>query len=370
MLLDLARTLRDYPARVRRRAELARRALTAPSGAPVVAFGGAGPRAGEIIHGGRVKLLELARAFPCSEEQFNILYLVSSAIPAHAREIVKWARRGGAKFVWNQNGVGFPAWAGKDVARVNRPMTELLLLADFVVYQSEFCRESADRWLGPAPGRSEILFNPVNLDAFSPPPEPLPPEPWRLLAAGTHHQSFRVLGAIETLRLLRQAGRRATLTIAGELRWSSAAAEVRDALQRSGLGDAVELRPPFTQTGAAQLLRSNHVLLHVKYHDPCPTMVIEALACGVPVIGSRTGGMPELLGDDGGELLDVPVTWDRSAYPTPEAIAGEVERIMASWSERSRAARARAECSFSADRWVQAHAELFQLLLSTESSRS
>jgi hypothetical protein len=150
MLFDLARTLRDYPARVRRRAELARRPLAAPAGAPVVAFGGAGPRSGEIIHGGRVKLLQLARAFPCREEQFNILYLVSSAIPPLAREVVDWARRGGAKFVWNQNGVGFPAWAGKDAARFNRPMAELLQVADFVVYQSEFCRMSADRWIGSA----------------------------------------------------------------------------------------------------------------------------------------------------------------------------------------------------------------------------
>ncbi len=359
MLLDLARQIRALPGRLKYRSELSRRALKPPTGAPVVAFGDACPKEGEIIHGGRVKLLHLMRGLPHDEAQFNVLYLVSSAIPPHALELVRWAKRAGVRMVWNQNGVGFPAWAGGSYARFNRPMIELFQLADFVVYQSAFCQESAERWLGRAPAPSAVLFNPADLADFAPAPQPPSLDTWRLLAAGTHHQPYRVLAALETLRHLRAAGLPAHLTVAGELRWPGAQREVHEAIARLGLIDAVELRPPFTQAQAAQMLRSAHVLLHAKYHDPCPTMVIEALACGVPVIGSRSGGMPELLGDEGGELIDVPLSWDRSAYPQPEEMAAAVEKIMRDWPERSRCARVRAERLFDARQWVAAHRDIF-----------
>jgi glycosyltransferase involved in cell wall biosynthesis len=362
-LLRVARELLDLPGRLRYRRKLSRRRISSPVGRPVVAFGESRPRDGEIIHGGRVKLLQLMRAFAHNEEEFNVLYLVSSAIPRHALELVRWAKRGGAKFVWNQNGVGFPAWAGTDWARVNRPMAELLQAADFVVYQSAFCKESAGRWLGAAKSASEVLFNPVDLAAFGPAIEPPPLDCWRLLAAGTHHQPFRVLGAIETLQHLCAAGQPARLTVAGELRWPGAEREVRETIKRAGVGNAVELLPPFTQAAAVDLLRSTHVLLHGKYHDPCPTMVIEALACGIPVVGSRSGGMPELLGADGGELVEVPRTWERSAYPKPEEMAAAINRIMREWPLRSCQARARAERLFDAGRWVDAHGRIFRSLL-------
>ena len=44
-------------------------------------------------------------------------------------------------------------------------------------------------------------------------------------------------------------------------------------------------------------------------------MPIEAMSCGVPVIGSLSGGMQELVSDEGGVLLDVPDHWDRMCYP-------------------------------------------------------
>ena len=136
------------PSRLAFRRALSRRPIALPRGAPALSYGGVLPREpGAIVAGGRVKLRHLDRAFP-EQEHFNVLYLVSSAVPPHAGELVRWAKARGAKLVWNQNGVAFPAWAGRRFAETNRPMAELRRLADFVVYQSEFCRESADRFLG------------------------------------------------------------------------------------------------------------------------------------------------------------------------------------------------------------------------------
>ncbi|MGV3531969.1 MAG: glycosyltransferase family 4 protein [Chthoniobacteraceae bacterium] len=350
-----------WPGRLKHRRSLEQRPFTLAAGGPRINYAGKEPKPGQIVHGGRVKLLGLAERFPHCETEFNAIYLVSSALPLHVIEFVRWARARGVKLIWNQNGVAFPAWAGDSTRAVNRPLAELLRMADFVVYQSEFCRQSADRQLGPASCPSTVLFNPVDLSRFQPGQRSL--ETWELLAAGTHNQSFRVLGAIETLRLLRAAGHPARLTIAGELRWAGAQRDVRAAIEAAGLADHVTLKPPFTQAEALEMLQSAHVLLHAKYADPCPTMVIEAMACGVPVVGSRTGGMPELVGSEGGALIDVPFSYDRASFPTPEQMAAAVTEIMQAWPEKSRQARARAERLFGREQWLEEHARIFDACL-------
>ncbi len=351
------------PARLRYRRELAARAVVVPKVLPALSYGGALPREpGAFVAGGRVKLAHLDCAFP-EREDFNVLYLVSSAAPAHALDLVCWAKERGAKFVWNQNGVAFPAWAGTRLAETNEPMKALLREADFVVYQSEFCRESADRFLVPSAAPSRVLFNPVDLLDFTPGKHPMPIACWRLLTAGTHYQPWRVLGPIEALGHLRDAGCPAQLTVAGALRWPDAEEEVQAAIERLHLRDAVTLRPAFTQAEAVALYQEAHILIHPKYHDPCPTVVIEALACGLPVIGSRSGGMPELVGEEGGELIEVPLSWDQPATIDPQQIANAVMRMIPNWPSRSRAARARAERLFAAEAWVEEHRRIFESLI-------
>lgn len=362
LLHTAAATVREFPARWRFRRELQHRTLSLPK-EPTLSFGEPATSLDGLVHGGRVKLLHLAKSFPRDERHFNLLYLVSSAIPPHAEDLVKWARAHGAKFVWNQNGVGFPAWAGARTRVVNRPMARLRAQADFIIYQSDFCRVSAERYLGPAAAPFEVLVNPVDLDAFAPAPKLPSTETIQLLAAGTHNQSSRVLGAVEVLRRLRAAGHDAHLTIAGKLGWPGGAADVSLAIVTGGLTDHVTQIPAFSQSDAVELLRASHILLHLKYHDPCPTMVIEALACGVPVIGSRSGGLPELVGTYAGTLLEVPLSWRRAAYPKPKTIVAAVESIVKSWPQFHEAARARAEKMFSANAWVEAHRRIFERVL-------
>jgi len=64
------------------------------------------------------------------------------------------------------------------------------------------------------------------------------------------------------------------------------------------------------------------------YSDPLPLVVAEALACGRPVIGSRIGGIPELLSGPLAELL-VPPGDD-------EALAAALQRLIADPQRRVR----------------------------------
>jgi len=349
--------------RLRYRRVLARVPLSAARDGIRVSYGDVlPPGESEAIRGGRVKLLHLQAEFPESPGAFNILYLVSSAQPRHVDELARWARRRGVKVVWNQDGVAYPAWAGRQAGALNATMRAAMRHADYVLYQSEFCRASTARFLGVPAAPAEVLPNCVDIDRFRPAGTPLPSEPWMLLAAGSHQQPARVVRAIEVVAELRRRGCDARLLVAGALDWRDAAADVTRAVRTLGVADAVDVLPPYTQREAPELFRRAHVLLHLKYKDPCPTVVIEALACGVPVVGTRSGGLPELVGDEAGILLEVPESWDQLHVPDAAAAADAVERILGDHARWRAAARRRAESRYACEPWVARHRAIFQRL--------
>ncbi len=362
---DLRAILRGILDRPARAAAARERASwrPAPGGSPVLSFAGV-LDGKKLLHGGAVKLLHLRDAFPTDPQCFNVLYLVSSSQPAFALDVVRACKDLGIRFVWNQNGVGYPAWAGKDSERHNAPMRALRELADFVVYQSVFCRESAEHFLGPWSGAGEVLVNPVDLEKFCPGDDAPPVSPLRLLALGTQNYEARVVSAIACVQELRDKGIETTLTVAGNLLWPNAESRIAADLERRKLTGHVTLLPAFTQAEAVRLYQNHHIVLHPKYLDPCPTVVIEALACGCPVVGSASGGLPELVPSDCGKLIPVEMDWDRLVTPSGAEFAAAVADILPDLAARSAAARLHAEATFDSRDWVRRHGEIFVSLVS------
>jgi glycosyltransferase involved in cell wall biosynthesis len=259
--------------------------------------------------------------------------------------------------------VAYPAWAGKNTKFQNEGMGRIIHQADYVIYQSAFCRESADRFLGPVKVPNTLLMNCADLRFFSPRNNLLPPTPWTLLTAGTHQQPERVFSVLETVSVLKRRQKDIRLILAGRLDWPRAEEEVRNAIDRYDIADLVVFSPPYSQEEAPQLYQQAHVLLHAKYKDPCPTVVIEAMACGLPVIGSKSGGMPELVGEEGGLLIEVPDSWDQMYYPLAEKLAEAVENIFDDLSGWRIKARKRALDLFNKETWIQSHKKIFETVL-------
>jgi glycosyltransferase involved in cell wall biosynthesis len=315
------------------------------------------PALGDVSRGGIVKFEHLAQTLPNRPRDFNVLYLGSSSLPLDARTLVRVARLRGAAYAWNQNGVAYPAWAGDRYRDVNRPMARLLHDADHVLYQSAFCKQSADRFLGERRGPSEILHNPVDTERFT--PAPRPERPLTLLLGGSQYQAYRVETALRTLAALPDA----RLIVAGELDFTAdGPAVARRLADELGVAARVEWAGAYTQAEAPALYRRADLLLHTKVLDPCPTAVLEAMACGLPVVYADSGGTPELVAD-AGVGVESPVDWEVERVPAPDAFADAVRTAAGSLEQLSRTARTRAVERFDLTRWVARHVELFESLV-------
>jgi glycosyltransferase involved in cell wall biosynthesis len=314
------------------------------------------PTRTESAYGGLVKLARLAETFPNDARSFTVLYLGSSSRPHDSRQLLRLARQRGSAVVWNQDGVAYPGWAGARTERINRPLAAGLHAADHVVYQSAFCKLSGDRFLGERVGPWEVLHNPVDTGHFRPGE---PPRDVLLLLAGNQSQRYRLEAALETAKLLG-----ARLLVTGRLYWSrDAEREGRELVRRLGLEDQVELTGPYTYADAPALFRRASVLLHTKVNDPCPGVVLEAMACGVPVVYSASGGVPELVGEHAGIGVPTELDFDRDRPPRPESLAEAVTGVLERRDPFSEAARRQAE-RFDLEPWVERHRRLFEELLS------
>jgi glycosyltransferase involved in cell wall biosynthesis len=305
------------------------------------------------VAGGSAKFQRLASRFPNRPTDFNVLYLGSTWLPRDLEPLLRLAKHRGIPVVVNQDGVAYPGWAGDQTDALNRPLRRALQAADHVLFQSRFSKDSSDLYLGEPNGRWEILYNAVDVEHFAPASE-RPGGPPVLLLGGDQTQAYRLELGLRVFAQLLGPVQDARLLVTGRL-----VSPVEPLLDELGLRGRVELVGRYAQRDAPALIRRAHLCLHTKVKDPCPSTVIEAMACGLPVVYPASGGTVELVGDEAGIGVPHPESWDRDEPPAPGALADAVTRVLADLPAYSAAARNRAVERFSLKPWLERHAQLF-----------
>lgn len=323
-----------------------------------VSYGGA--RGGDL-GGPLVKVRLLSRRFPDTAVGFSLLYQLSNVI-----RLADWAFpalvKAGVPVVLNQNGVFYPGWYDGDWRRENARMQAVHGSASHVLYQSEFCRQCALKFLGLRDGAWEILHNAVDTAAFTPATERAP-GPVRVLLTGKIGAStaYRLIASLEAIAAARRGGFNAELTVAGAID-PDVRAEAEALMAQRHLSGAVRFTGPYSAVQAPEIYRSADLYLMLKHNDPCPNVVIEALASGLPVVHSNSGGVPELVGEAG---IGLAVAETFEGYDVPDAVS-TAEALAQAFARRETLgtlARERAEGHFSLEHWLARHARLFEELV-------
>jgi glycosyltransferase involved in cell wall biosynthesis len=124
-----------------------------------------------------------------------------------------------------------------------------------------------------------------------------------------------------------------TLACAGpEDREGGYGASVRQRIAAGGLGSRVELLGPLDGEGVATLYGRTDLLVLPSRAEPYGMVVTEALARGVPVVGTAVDGLPEALGRAPGG--DVP--GELVPPGDPQALAGALRRWLTQPERRER----------------------------------
>ncbi|MFM8427530.1 MAG: glycosyltransferase family 4 protein [Chloroflexota bacterium] len=268
------------------------------------------------------------------------------------------ARRRGIRVVQRLDGINWVQrvkWSGvKYSVRAEYGNVMLATIrnrfADRVIYQSRFIRHWWEDWYGVAKAPATVIINGVDLNAYTHDGEhERPTNKYRMLllegslARGLNSGLFHAVSVAEKL----SAKYPMEVVVAGT---------VDEATQQKLKSNvSVKFLGTVPRADIPKLARSSHMMYCAEVNPPCPNSVIEALACGLPVIGFDSGSLKELVTDDAGCIVPYGTNPWKLETPNIEALASSAGEVLEKQDQFRAAARRRAESAFGLDQMVESY---------------
>jgi glycosyltransferase involved in cell wall biosynthesis len=150
---------------------------------------------------------------------------------------------------------------------------------------------------------SVVIPNIIDLDTFCPALEPPAGTMFTLVITRNLEPIYGLDTAIRAFALVREQIPEVQLKIAGS---GPQAAELEQLVESLGLGGAVVFLGRLDRREIVELYHGANAMINPSRVDNMPNSVLEALACGVPVISTKVGGVPYIVKDGWTALLVPP----------------------------------------------------------------
>ncbi|MBN2589419.1 MAG: glycosyltransferase [Sedimentisphaerales bacterium] len=166
---------------------------------------------------------------------------------------------------------------------------------------------------------------------------------------------------LEAVSCLKKRGYYVRLDILGDGQLKN---DYMDKIEQLGISDIARLRGSYSWPSVLEFLQKAHILISPsiratnKAEEGIPNVLKEAMATGLPVIATRTGGSPELV-EDGKSGFLVP---QKDADALAEKIIYLIEHPEI-WPQMGYAGRARVEADYDSDKLNDCLEKIYQQLL-------
>lgn len=319
----------------------------------------AGAKKGNL-GGPLVKIQKLNKYFPEKKYNFNIVYSLSNS-PLITSRSISALKKQKIPIILNQNGVFYPAWYKNNWEKQNLINSKVYHSADYVFWQSNFCKVASDKFLGKRFGDGEILYNAIDTKKFYP-KEKKSKKIFKLLITGNINKqnNYRIKVVLKALKDIIKINNYVHLTIAGYIEDLNFLINLSHKL---GINNYVTFIGSYSQEKAPKIYQNADAYITLSYQDNCPSAVIEAMSSGLPILYSHSGGLPEIVGEKSGIGLEVPQDWENIHIPDIKKIVLGVLEIMDNSQEISQYARERAVKFFDISYWIERHENLFKKFL-------
>jgi glycosyltransferase involved in cell wall biosynthesis len=273
------------------------------------------------------------------------------------------AKKKGKKIVQRLDGTYYWSVAGWKFPLMNAKATYIRhFFTDFTVYQSEYSRDCANRFLGKKSlDKYAIIYNGVDLDLFSPHGKKTitrdNPTQKIFFTASAFRRKDQMVPLVEGVKLYRKKyDRNVKLYIAGNF-----VGEVGDFPQTLKKLKFITLLGKINNSELPSYERSADVFLFTHLNPPCPNNIIESLSCGLPICGVADGAMPELVqNSQNGLLIPAPGTgfWRIRRYNTSQ-FADNMAQIIKNNHHFRQQSRKTAEEDYALNKMINQYVKVF-----------